>query len=150
MSEIQINISKILVRDIMEKNVIKITADSPSGDAAKIMLKNKIHGLPIVNPDNENEILNIVTSFDLLGLTYYGRFSKETDYIHSTKVSKLTEDQSLISLSPDTSIKQAMNIIAEKNIRTIPIVENGKLVGIVSVTDIIRLILSSEKTVIED
>ena len=142
MAEKLINLSKIKVKEIMKRKIITIKSDSPAGDAAKIMLRNKIHGLPIVDAENEKDIINIVTSFDLLGLSYYGRFSKDTDYINITKVTKLTEDQILISLPPDANIKEAMKIIAEKNIRSIPIVDDGKLVGIVSVVDIIRIILS--------
>ncbi len=150
MAKICINISKIKLKEIMQKELIKIKANAPAGEAAKIMLKNRIHSLPIVNPENEDEILNMVTSYDLLGLTYYGRFSDNTDFINSTQILKLAEDQTLISLPPDATIKQAMDIIAEKGIRTIPIIDKGKIVGVVSITDIIRTILSSGKIVEED
>lgn len=145
MAKLSTNISKIKLKDIMKTDLIKINPESSAGDAAKLMLKNKIHGLPVVKKDNEEDILNVVTSFDLLGLTYYGRFSEEADFINTTKISKLTEEQQLLSLPPDASVKQAMDIIAEKGIRTIPIVENDKLVGIISVIDIIRAILSTGK-----
>ena len=134
-------ISNIKLRDIMNQTLITIPADSPSGDAAKLMLKNKIHTLPVINPENKDEIINIITSYDLLGLTYYGRFSEDTEYI-STKVTELIKEQNLVTLPPGASIKEAMEIIADKSIRTIPIVEKNKLVGIVSVIDIIRTIIS--------
>ncbi len=147
MALLSVNISKIQLKDIMNKDIIKINSKAPSGEAAKIMLKNKIHGLPLVEPDNENKCVNIVTAFDLLGLTYYGRFSDDTDYINSTTVEKLAEDKNLISLPPDATIKQALDIIAEENIRTIPIIKNDELLGIVTILDIIRTILTTGETI---
>ena len=151
MAFLSVNISKIQLKDIMNKDIIKISSEAPAGEAAKIMLKNKIHGLPIVNKNNENECINIVTAFDLLGLTYYGRFSEDTDYISSTKVDKLAEDKNLIYLPPTATIKQAMDLIAEENIRTIPIIDNNNvLLGIVTILDIIRTILTSGESLSED
>ncbi len=150
MAKLSINISKIKLKDIMKKDIIRIKSNSPAGEAAKIMLKNKIHGLPVVDPENEDNLINMITSFDLLGLTYFGRFSEDTDFINKTKVEKLTEDKELVYLSPDATIKQALDFVSEKNVKTLPILEDGKLLGIVSIVDIVRTILSSGKPVEEE
>ena len=142
MSKISELLDEIKVKDIMNLDVITIPSDAPVGDAAKIMLKNQIHGLPVVNSDNQNEVLKIVTSFDLLGLTYYGRFSEDTDYIKTTSVEKLTKDQTLISVSPDATIKDVLKISADKGISMLPVIDNGKMAGIVSLLDIIRKLLT--------
>lgn len=150
MSKLTINISEIKLKSIMKKDVIKIKSHSPAGEAAKVMLKNTIHGLPVVDPDDDTKLINMITSFDLLGLTYFGRFSEDTDFINKTKVEKLTEDKELAYLSPEATVKQALDFISEKNIKSIPILEDGKLLGIVSIMDIVRVILSSGKPVEED
>lgn len=133
-------LNDLKVKDLMQKDVITITSDSPAGDAAKIMLKNRVHGLPVVNADRPDEIVSMITSFDLLGLTYYGRFSEDTDYIRTTRVAELIKDQSLVSINPETTLEDALDLMAEHGIRTLPVVENGKLAGLISVIDILKKI----------
>lgn len=134
---------KIKLREIMKKEIITIDSDSSAGDAAKLMLKNKIHGLCVVDPADKSRIKFVVTSFDILGLTYFGRFSEDSDFINSTKIEKLVEKQELISFSPDQTVGDALKVVAEKNIRTLPVLENGRLAGLVSIFDLVKAMLSA-------
>lgn len=132
----------IKLREIMKKDIITINSDSSAGEAAKLMLKNKIHGLCVVDPSDNSRIKYVVTSFDILGLTYFGRFSEDSDFINSTRIEKLVEKQKLISFSPDQTVEEALKAVAEKNIRTLPVLDNNRLVGVVSIFDLVKAVLS--------
>jgi CBS domain-containing protein len=88
----------------------------------------------------------VITSFDILGMTYFGRFSEDTEFIKNTRIEKLVKEQKLISFSPDQTVRDALEVVAEKNIRTLPIVEGKKLVGVVSIVDLVKVILSGGDT----
>ncbi len=140
MANVSVDLEKIKLRDIMTTEVISVQTNSSAGEAAKLMLKNQIHGLCVTDPIHTNKVKYVVTSFDILGLTYFGRFSEDTDYINITKIEKIVDEQKVITFSPDDTLKNALEVVAEKNIRTLPIVENDLLVGVVSIIDLIRAI----------
>jgi len=117
------------LRDIMIKRVITITRDKSAQEAAKLMAEHSAGSLIVVNGD---DIVGIVTERDLVRKVC-------TKDVASSKVA-LTDVMSspVISAEPDMPIEIAVQRMFNNKIRRLPILENGKLVGIVTVSDLAK------------
>jgi len=115
------------IRDIMSKDVSICTSDDTLYEAAVKMKEKNIGAIPVCD-DNQN-LLGMVTDRDLVIRGYAEKHSG------STKIQQAMSDH-LQSATPETSVQEASKLMAEKQIRRLPVVENGKLVGIVSLGDL--------------
>ena len=120
------------VSDIMTSPVVTISGDKSLVDAIKLLLRFHISGLPVV--DGEENIVGIITELDVLNFAMSGSAAQ-------TKVSEVMTSE-LSTFPPDAPIEQAMNFFAAERIRRVPVVREGKVVGIVSRRDVMREILS--------
>ncbi len=120
------------VSDIMTSPVVTISGDKSLVDAIKLLLRHHISGLPVV--DGEENIVGIITELDVLNFAMSGSAAQ-------TKVSEVMTSE-LSTFQPDAPIEQAMNFFAAERIRRVPVVREGKVVGIVSRRDVMREILS--------
>lgn len=128
------------IRDVMTKNPITISSDTLIIDAQKIMKEKNIRRLPVV--DN-GKLVGIVTKHDLLeaspspatSLSIY-----ELNYLLSKMKIKEIMKKNPITLSPETPFEEALRIGQEKKIGSFPVVEDGKLIGIATESDIIRFV----------
>jgi len=114
------------VRDVMTKDVEYC---SPLDNVYEVAVKMKefdVGAIPIL--DN-NRLIGMITDRDLV---VRGIAEKRTG---SNQVTNVMSDE-LITVTPDTSLQDAANIMAEKQIRRLPVVENGQLVGILSLGDL--------------
>ncbi len=115
------------IRDVMKKNVLKLPPSATVADAAKSMRDANI-GTIIV--EEQGKLFGLVTDRDIVVRALAeGRDPK------STRLSD-TCSKSLFSLKPDDDIDRAVQLMREKSIRRIPVVENDKIVGIVSLGDL--------------
>lgn len=116
------------VKNVMNKNVKTISPSATMAEAAKVMKKNRIGSLVIVEGDRP---VGIITERDLA----YKIIAEERSL--DTEVRKvMTKD--LKTVEPEKSIKDAAKVMAAHVIRRLPVIEGGKLVGIVSIEDIMR------------
>ncbi|MCP8616634.1 CBS domain-containing protein [Salirhabdus salicampi] len=115
------------VRDIMTTDVDVCTTEDNIYEAAVIMKNRDVGAVPIC--DREAHLIGMVTDRDLVIRGYADKKSG------STSIQEVMSDQ-LYSVSPDTTTQEATEIMAEKKIRRLPVVDNGKLVGIVSLGDL--------------
>lgn len=126
------------IRDVMTKNPITIDSETLAWDAQRIMKENNIRRLPIVD---KGKLVGIVTKHDLLeaspspatSLSIY-----ELNYLLSKMKVKEIMTKNPITISPDTPFEEALRIGQEKKVGAFPVVEDGKLVGIVTESDIVR------------
>ena len=116
------------VDEIMEKDTITLRGDNSVKDAIELFFEKKIGGAPIV--DNENRVIGIFTERDLL------KYLKENVQIDGPVRNFMTT--SVITISPDTSIKEAMQIMINNKIRRLPIVEDHTLLGVITTREIVR------------
>ncbi|NPA39354.1 MAG: CBS domain-containing protein [Thermodesulfobacteria bacterium] len=116
------------VDEIMEKDTITLKSDTSVKDAIELFFEKKIGGAPIV--DNENRVIGIFTERDLL------KFLKENVQIDGPVRNFMTT--SVITISPDTSIKEAMQIMIKNKIRRLPVVEDHTLLGVITTREIVR------------
>ena len=144
-------------KDIMQTSVITVGPDTMIQDIAKILSENNISGVPVVDDD---KIVGIVSEGDLLhkeanpriptiypisafgSFTYLGDYKKYEEDIKKLSAMKASEIMTteVISESEDTDINKIASIMIDKKINRIPITRDGKLVGIVSRADLIKIL----------
>ncbi len=120
------------VQDLMWAHVITAESGSLASHAGIRMTVNKLSGLPVVH--SENTLMGIVTEFDLI------RALRADRDLAVTSVDELmTED--VISVDPNTSFDEVMEILERERILRVPVVSNGRLVGVVSRSDVLEAAL---------
>ncbi|QTM99308.1 CBS domain-containing protein [Sediminibacillus dalangtanensis] len=115
------------LREVMTTDLSVCSADDTLTEAAKIMTDHNVGAVPVCGTNRE--LLGMITDRDLVvrGLA--------REKSPSTKISDVMSGK-LYSVAPDTSVQEASSLMAEKQIRRLPVVENGKLAGIVSLGDL--------------
>ena len=117
------------VRDLMTPNPVTVEPSTTAIDAAKVMIENKVGPLPVVEGDRA---VGIVTDRDLIAhVLAEGRDPQ------STTVDEIaTKD--LVTAAPDMDLDDASQLLVEHQLDRLVILEEGKLVGILSEADIPR------------
>jgi len=133
--------SKKQIREIMKKNLFMVSPDDRVIHARRIMIDNDIARLPVVDKGklvgmiSDNEIAfalaNIKKSFPL------GQQKHRLDELLVEDVMKIPA----IWTEPNMTASDAAKIMLKKNLGALPLVENGKLIGIVSRTDLLNTIM---------
>lgn len=150
----------MLVDEVMTSNVIFVGPDETVGDAVKKLAEHGISGSPVLNADGElmgiiteADILNalkvkykrlqmIYPSLSLVSVAFVEKFDdKEAveafNEIASSKVSELMM-KNVVTIESGSELGHVVQLMMEKNVNRIPVMDRGKLVGIVSRADIIR------------
>lgn len=127
------------VDEYMTKSVTMVTTDTPIGQAAKVMVQNKFRRLPVVK---DGIFAGIVTASDIVHFLGRGEaFSKlTTGNIHEAldqPVGSIVSKE-LIWTSPGTDMGKAMEIMLERKIGSLPVLEEGMLRGIITESDFLR------------
>lgn len=130
----------MLVKDRMTSDPVVITTDTSLKEALEIVRSKPFRHLPVL--DENGKLVGIVTEKSLVyasptSTTALSVF--EVDYILSrTKVGQIIQG-SVISAGPDWPIEEAARVMVDRRIGCLPVVEDDKLVGIISDTDIFRV-----------
>ncbi|NSL50749.1 CBS domain-containing protein [Calidifontibacillus erzurumensis] len=114
------------VRDIMSTNVEYCTPQDNAYEVASKMKDLNVGAIPIVE---NGQLIGMITDRDLV---VRGIAEKRSG---SNAVTNLMTDE-LVTISPSATVEEAARLMAEKQIRRLPVVENGQLVGIVSLGDL--------------
>ncbi len=130
-----------LVKDWMTADPISISPDTILPEAQRLMFAHKIRRLPVVS---QGELVGIVTFGDLReakpsdasSLSVY-ELNFLLDQLRVREI--MTPDP--VTLSPDDRIRSAAQLMLEKKVGGIPVLEGGKLVGILTETDLCRMIV---------
>lgn len=140
-------------RDIMTTHVVEIQEDMSLEEAARVLVTSNISGAPVVNA--EGKLVGMLTEGDLIRtqkpltrpmiLTFldaaiplnYQQYTDELHALTATKVSDLMTEE-VFSLGPDSDESDVAQLMIEKQINRVPIVEKGFLLGIISRQDMIR------------
>jgi len=117
------------VKDVMVANIITIEAASTAKKAAELMDKHDIGCLIVVSYGNP---VGIVTERDMLRRVLLQRRD-----LGKTKIGSIMSAP-LIASSPQTDIRDAVRLMNERRIKKLPVIEEGQLVGLVSLTDVMR------------
>ena len=136
------------VAEIMTQDVLTISNDDPLRKAAMLICLHRISGLPVV--DSEGNLVGIISEKDILKAIYptEAEFSEDPsahlDFqvmeeryrdVGRVKVNEVMT-HAVVTVSPDTALLRASSMMILNRIRRLPVVENGRLVGIISQGDI--------------
>ena len=122
-------ISKLVTRDL-----ISINENETIYDAIKLLSKNKIGALPVIN--NQMRLCGIVSERDII---YEISENKEIDFSFTHVNSIMTSK--VITCDKNTQSNVLMKIMTTNKIRHIPILEKNSLIGIVSIGDVVKRLL---------
>lgn len=146
----------MLVSETMTTSVKTAKADTPVKELANIMCLNNISGLPVV--DDEDNIVGIVSEKDLLKKMFPDMKEianegkpdfEEMEKKYSEALELIADDimtKNVSSVTSDMPIMKAASLMCVRNIRRIPVVDNGKLVGIISIGDVHKAIYQNTLT----
>jgi CBS domain-containing protein len=148
-----------LVKDVMRREVVTVLPDTNIQDVARLMTEKHLRSLLVV--DQSQRLLGIITESDLFlkekGIPFSAvklpaLFEKWVDAAHLAEIYEvashhtaadvMTED--VISVAPNETIGHAALLLFKHDFKTLPVLENGKLVGLISRVDFIRLLAGEE------
>jgi CBS domain-containing protein len=151
------------VKKIMSEKVVTLSPEETLGEVVEKFFQWKIGGAPVV--DEDGKIVGIITDSDIfktlrvkykefnirlppsLGLTldfestvHYKELKKAFETVANLKV-KAVMKKKVITCSPNDLVEECVTIIVDKKINRLPVVKDGKIVGIIGRRDIIRGLL---------
>lgn len=114
------------VADIMTPAPIVVEVPGSRSDAINTMVRNKLTGLPVVRA-SDGMLMGVVSRRDI-----FRKFDEDQ--------LSLIMKKGCITVSPDATVEEVARIFSEMRIHRLPVVDEGKLVGIITPTDLLRLI----------
>ncbi len=132
----------MLVAERMTRNPIVIRDDTPIDKALKIMRDNKVRRLPVLN--DKGALVGIVSERDLLFASPSPATTLSIYELHYLLARIAVADvmtTEVITVTEDTSLKEAARIMADNRIGGLPVERKGELVGIITETDLFKIFL---------
>ena len=123
------------VRDAMTDNPRSISQSAPVVEAARLMREEHIGSLPITD---DEQLVGMITDRDITT-----RVVAEAADPKTTSVGAVYS-RDVVSVEPDNDLDEALQLMARHQVRRLPVVENGRLVGIVAQADV--ALRENEKT----
>ena len=124
------------VNQVMVKEVVKVTPEKNIKEIAEI-LKRK--GIGCVLVTDAGKLVGILTERDIIHKVVAPNTNPEKLFVKDIMTGNV------MTISQNHTIEEAVDLMKEKNIKKLPVLEDGKLVGIVTMTDLIRIMRSIEK-----
>jgi len=122
------DVRTVSVKDIMTKTVVSVDAATTVSDAAKIMEDTQVGSIVVTE---NNTPVGIVTDRDFaIKVVAHG-------YNPTTSV-RMIMSSPLYSISPDESVRMIADFMYTRGIRKLPVIDNDKVIGIVTATDLVR------------
>ena len=152
----------LTVKNIMTRDLITVSPDTEIVHAAKLLLEKGINGIPVV--DKKGELVGIICQSDLIAqqkrlpipsiftlldgfipLASTKHFEKAVQKIAATTVADAMTPNP-VTVQTDTSIEELASLMVDKNFHTLPVVDEGKLVGVVGKEDVLRTFTSESES----
>jgi CBS domain-containing protein len=123
------------VKNVMTDCPIAIHPEATIDKAIEMLLDHRVSGLPVV--DHQGLLVGVISEIDIIDLVYKADLdgSRVGDFMC----------KKIESLDAEASLDEAASLFCRKNIRRIPIVRDGKLVGVLSRRDLIRFVRAVRK-----
>lgn len=144
----------LTAKDIMTRDVVTVTPDMSILDLANLLMKYRISGAPVIDTlgalagvvtENDlikqNKRLHIPTVVSFLDAAIYlessKKFAEEVKRVTATRISDICA-RKVITITEDTTLTDIATIMSEKNVHLLPVIKEGKIVGVVGKRDIVR------------
>lgn len=147
--------SPLRVRDLMTRKVMTVSPDAPVHEVARLMEQNAISGVPVV--DEHGRVLGLVTDLDLIvrntrfeppaffqlldgriPLETPGHYRKRLRHMLGTQARDVMTERPE-TIGPDAEAESVTELMVKRGVNPVPVTDAGRLVGVVSRADIIRL-----------
>lgn len=148
-------------KDIMTTKIITVLPHTPIGEAAKLLIENHFNGLPVV--DEKGRLTGIICQDDLIFQqkkiplpsfftvldSLIPLASEKTIEKEVQKISAVTVEKAMtpnpITIGPETEIEDIASLMIKHDIHTLPVLEQGNLVGVVGKEDILKTLIPRGK-----
>lgn len=132
------------VRQLLESKGNKILSIDPAAsvhDALMMMAENQVGALLVMERD---KLAGIFSERDYArNITHTSKSARET------QVSELMTPQAqLITIAPDNTVENCMQLVTEKRIRHLPVIEAGKVIGVLSIGDLVKETIEHQRFLI--
>ena len=131
-----------LISEIMTKNIIALNRDDDLETAEMLFKRNKIRHIPVVA---EEVIIGMLSYTDLLRISFADAVYETEEEVDTLVYNMFTIDQvmakNVVTVPTTATIKEVAKILAENEFHALPVVDDGRLVGIVTTTDLINYLL---------
>ena len=117
----------MIARDIMTSNVYTTSPEVSVQEVAQLLVQKDISGVPVINRDGQ--IIGIVTEADIIG-----KVNREGLYVADIMTPEL------IFVDEETQVGAIAMLLVERKIKRVPVMRNGKLVGIICRADIVNAV----------
>ena len=150
----------LTAKDIMKKDLVTVSPETHVTEAAKVLLEKHVNGLPVV--DANGRLVGILCQSDLVaqqmkmpmpsvfnlldGLIPIGSsasLEKEVRKIAAIKVSEAMTPHP-VTVGPETGLEEIATLMVSKKFHSLPVLEHGKLVGIIGKEDVLRTLIGRE------
>ena len=131
-----------LISEIMTKNIIALNRGDDLETAEMLFKRNKIRHIPVVA---EEVIIGMLSYTDLLRISFADAVYETEEEVDTLVYNMFTIDQvmvkNVVTVPTTATIKEVAKILAENEFHALPVVDDGRLVGIVTTTDLINYLL---------
>lgn len=117
------------VRKFVIRDIVKLREDASVRDAAELMKERNVESIIVV--DDEGNPIGIITERDILY-----RVVAEGRDPSSTRLKEVAS-KPLVTVKPELTVREAIALMIKKNIRRVPVIEKGKLIGVIVMREVI-------------
>lgn len=132
-----------IIRQLLDKKGYKIWSTSPDDtvlDALKLLAEKNIGALVVLDND------------DLVGIVSERDYARKVVLLGKASVNTPIRDimtEKVVTVTPQTKVSEAMNVMTDHHFRHLPVVEEGKVVGVISIGDLVKSIIDEQKFTID-
>ncbi|MGO4822706.1 MULTISPECIES: CBS domain-containing protein [unclassified Flavobacterium] len=130
------------VSTIMSKNIIKLNLSDDLTKAEKLFKEHKIRHIPVINKE---EIVGLLSYTDLLRVSYADAADSDEENVESVVFNMFSLAQVMVKevvvINPETTIKEAAEILSKNEFHALPVCKDKVLIGIVTTTDLIKYLI---------
>jgi CBS domain-containing protein len=127
------------IRKLMSTTVISIHHGEPVSQVRKLMVESRVHHLPVVSGD---ALKGVISWSDLLRISFGDAFGADERAVDATLDHTFTLEQVMssdpVTVTPQTTVHEAAEILCKGDFHCLPVVEDHKLVGMVTSSDLLK------------
>ncbi len=140
-------------KDIMTEDVITVKPEATVEELARLLIEHKISGTPVVDDANhlvgvvtENDLIKknkrlhiptVIRLFDAYFLLDSGKVEEDIKKMVAATVDEIC-NKAIVSLTEETTLEEIATIMSEKNIHLLPVLRDGRVVGIIGKADVVK------------
>ena len=132
----------MIIERRMTKNPVTINPEASVVEASELMKKEKVHRLPVL--DRDKNLIGVISEKDILFATPSPASSlsiHEMAYLLSKLTVRKLMTKNPVTINRTTTVEEAARLMVDQDLSCLPVVEDGKLVGIVSKSDMFKILL---------